>query len=297
MPEMKSAMVIEIGKGILPEAAQILPQIAKFAHEHFGDELDRVILHGSATRPEHFRPAESDLDVVILLNDGASRPDCGAYRSFADLVSDQFPGGPWKKIDTAVCNRSSVERFRNFDMCFEGRVIRGIAFFDSGTDYAGEVLNAQDAKTEVVEKYLGQSWIWIARTNCYLDSAPWSAARSACRALHALLLRDDIDVSSKPLRWDLEGLYGLALSKHPELEGVRDHIQRIPKGLAHFDFLELPDYESEDFGAGALDNRSRLIAAAMKIERRIERVIGIKMSHASFDRVRLRRVLKMVRPY
>ena len=294
VPDLAPDLEHETDEVVLPEAAQILPQIAEFARAHFGDGLAQVILHGSATRPESFHPAESDLDVVILLNDGATRPDCGEYRDFSDLVTKRFPGGPWKKIDTVVCNRSSVERFRNFDMCFEGQVIRGKVFFDSGMGYAGEVLNAQDAKSEIVEKYLGQSWTWIARTSIFLDSAPWSAARSACRALHALLLRDDMDISSKPLRWDLEGLYGLALSNHPELEGIRGHIERIPKGLAHFDFLDRPDDDLVEYGAGALDNRSLVIAAAMKIVRRIERVMGFKVSRASFDRVRVRRVLRGV---
>ncbi len=268
------------GRIVLAAADKIMPRIADMAQEYFGEILEQVILHGSGAYPEKFREGNSDLDISIVLSD--AHRNSLSFWDFVDLVNEQFPNGPWKKVDMVPNTRASIERRRNFELCYEGQVTRGIVYYDCGKDFIGEVLSYDAARADVVSKYISQAWRWVTLTTPNMESATWSACRSACRALHALLVNHEIDVSPRALRWNLPALYMAAVCLYPELETVRQFVYRLPENLAPFDYLDSPcdDLDIYDLKT-TIRNRRQLIASSMKIVRRTEHILGLKVSGTS----------------
>jgi predicted nucleotidyltransferase len=272
---------LETGQIVLAAADEVMSRIAAMAREYFGEDLDLVILHGSAVHPENFREGGSDLDVAIVLNN-EERQEKRPSWEFRDLVVERFPNGPWSRIETVIRPRAAIERVgRNFELCYEGQVARGVRYYDAGKEFVGEVLSRDAARSEVALKYIEQAWRWVSTTQPDVSDTAWFACRSACRAMHALLVNYEIDVSPKALRWNLTALYEGAASIHPELEGVRQFIEWLHDGLAQYADPPYEDSDDDDPEA-TISNRRRLIAASMKIVRRAERVLGVKVSNGQF---------------
>lgn len=262
-----------MAKFIHPSVAAILPRIVEHVFDSIGDKVDRIVLHGSTTKEGAFRPGQSDVDVAVLLIPGNTIKFADQF-DLRDRINEEL-NGDWQAIELSILSADHVDQYQNFPNCYEGSVHQGVILYDSGREGRCDALSVSDARQKIAEHYLNQSWSWIAQTHPVISTSPWTAARSACRALHALLVTHDFNFSPKTLRWNLNALYETARTFHPELAELEASIAMLPSDLA------MMEWEYAEFPTLNFTERRRLISRAMRVVRRIERIMGCKVSHSS----------------
>lgn len=196
-----------------------IPAIIEAAKSQYDANLARVILHGSAVRGGF--NANSDIDLAVLLY------DVSRYKSeCTETLRNAIP------VDSAVyyllsphtTSIDAVERYRNFDLCYEGRVCAGMVLYDDGRPFGGVRLTYEEARREIIDHYLTQAEQWLEEaSNAANISTPWArfeAGRASCRALHAVLVAHGVDPSPKLLRWNLRRLHRSAAKLDPSFRYI-----------------------------------------------------------------------------
>lgn len=196
-----------------------------------GINLNKLVLIGSAIRND-FAPEISDVDVVILVNVQPNR----VSRELFDL-KQKLEISYSIDCQFAVPERVNVERWSEFELCWQGKISKGVTLFDSGNDFSSYRIPREQAKKEVVAHYLIQSDQWLKRSLLYQTEdfpllSEWEACRAVCRTLQAALLRYEIDPSPKALRWNLRGLFEAAEKVCDGLEAARAFLDKLPPDLA-----------------------------------------------------------------
>lgn len=265
----------------VPEVKAILPELTELVISEFGDRLDKVILIGSALDTEKFLPGVSDVDVAILIKDGMDADGVPGLKSiyFPDMANEMFKG-PWTKINPSVHRRAGVERLRNFELCYEGQVVKGRVLYDSGVEWAGEVLSREEARKAIVDRYMRQAGWWIKGTHHNLDNAIWSSCRSVCRALHSILVSHDFDFSHREMRWNLPVLFDQTLKFYPELEErIGKFVRMLPPNEAQKGIDEMgDDYDDEeDLEDEERKERRKCMAAAIRCVRGCRRLGTVRV--------------------
>lgn len=189
-----------------------LAELVAAARSAYGEQLRRVVLHGSLVRGGF--TDDSDIDVVVMVS-AEARIEYAINNEIRSAITDQDIRS---RIELDVSVIDKYERYRLFDLCYHGRVCSGRVIFDSGKPYEGIRLSREEARIEVVGHYLAQAQEWLesgvsAVNGKALCTARHEAARAACRALHALLVFLECDPSPKRVRWSLRRLCAMA-SKH-----------------------------------------------------------------------------------
>ena len=261
------------------EVAAILPDLIDRIVHAFGESVDQIILHGSATNKNLFRPGSSDLDLVILYSGAANLYIGSAYAELHEYANSLT--GPWTKIEISLHRREKMERLRNFELCYEGRVCRGCILYDAARSHTHLVLPRSLAQSEVVEQYMYRTWRWLSQNQPSDNLAPWSACRAACSAFQAMLVKHDIDISPKSFRWNLPALFAAAIQYHPELAKLSRHVAKMPVDLAGMELIQFDSIDRETDEAASI----KLMAAAIWIALACGKIAGYKPSYRSMRKL------------
>jgi predicted nucleotidyltransferase len=251
-------------------AIPAVPLLVDGIFDLFGANLSRLVVFGSAIRDD-FDPETSDIDVAILLNhlpDDAHAGLSGLQCSIKDKLN--------LNVQFAIQLCAVVDRWANFELCWEGKVASGHVLIHSVEPSMYAPLDRDLVKAEVINNYLRQASQWHRRGLCYLidDGLPilseWEACRSACRALQAVLLRGEIDPSPKSIRWSLGTLFEQAVAADPRLEAVRSEVNGLNHSLASQEMADVLVMKNEaNHGLrhfkSALSRAKRVISACRKI--------------------------------
>lgn len=103
--------------------------------------IGRIVLLGSASSGGEFDPETSDIDIAILFDD---KPH-GKQHAIAEAGNELrriLPAMP----QFSVLTTSQVERWRNFELCYEGQVAAGVVLFADERKFDGLVLSRGEAK-------------------------------------------------------------------------------------------------------------------------------------------------------
>jgi len=232
--------------------------------------VDMIIIHGSALDQSKFKPGKSDLDILVI-------SETHSYMDTPPDLSDIR--GPWKHIELTIRSRS-VMRYRNYELSYIARVLRGRVIFDSGFAQGLVTLERALAKKEMIEELMifAFSRVRFASTNNYVGyDARWLIARAACFAMHSFLVERDVDVADHAVRWNLPRLIALASGFEPSLARLAQFAELIPYELASTD----PDEQGYiDETPVSLKQARREKAAALRILRIVRRT----MKQESADR-------------
>jgi hypothetical protein len=279
----QSAEPLTLPAAIPPSIAAILPGLTDKILSYFAEIIDRIILHGSATDEALFRPGSSDIDLVVLYSGTSSpyvSPCYSVLRKFAQSLT-----GSWTKIEITFLQREKVERLRNFELCYEGRVCQGIILYNADRPHAYAALPRAIARNEVAEQYMCRTWRWLSKILPDDKFAPWSACRAACSAFHAVLIKHDIDISPKSFRWNLPALFAAAAQYHPGLNKLATHVNKLPIDLAPmdvdvFDNLDREWDDPEEWGENV-----KLMAASIRIADACGKIIDCKPTYHSMRKI------------
>lgn len=238
----------------------ILPAIREAVLESYGDAVARIYLLGSATRPDDFRPGVSDIDVSIVFKAIPNEVWKGLSKIHIK-VEELAPS----ELQISLKMISKIERWRSFELCYEGRVAEGVLLYDAGYTFDGERLGREEAKKEVVALYRSQAKRWLCVARRYVGTtdmrvAEWESCRAACRALQALLLLCDFDPAPKNIRWNLPALSSLVAARYAVPESVSFAAGLIPADIEgetrdDLDFVDAPAPDA------ALQNRLAIARA------------------------------------
>ena len=257
----------------------ILPALTEIILSNFGEIADRIILHGSATDETLFRPGSSDIDLFVLYSAKSSphgNPGYAELRKYANTLS-----GPWTKIEITFINRERIERYRNFELCYEGRACSGLILYDANRPHTYPTLSREAARDEVSEQYMFRTWRWLSQDTPDSKWASWSACRAACSAFHAILIRHDIDISPKSFRWNLPALFAVATQYHPELNKLAHFVETLPVDLAPMD-MNLFDNLPRDWDES---ENAKLLAASIRVARACGKIAGCKPTYRSLRKL------------
>lgn len=221
----------EVMNRIHPSVQPAISTLVDGVSSILGGNLSKLVLIGSAIRND-FDPETSDVDVVILVNVQPNRISRELF-DLKQMLENRFS----VECQFAIPERVHVERWAEFELCWQGKVSNGVTLFDSGNDFSSYRIPREQAKKEVVAHYMIQSDQWLKRSLLYqADDFPllseWEACRAACRALQAVLLRYEIDPSPKTLRWNIRGLFETAAEVCDGLDVARAGLGKLPPDLA-----------------------------------------------------------------
>jgi predicted nucleotidyltransferase len=258
-----------------PALKAVLDELKGMILDDYGECVNRIVIIGSAVGPG-FRVGESDVDVVVLTNTLPSKIQWDEHEDFKAKVNTAF-SGPWSKIDIINKNEKQVHLLgTNYLPCYEGQVLRGFVLYDDGTKESYKTLSKEDARKEVVESYLFQAWQWLKFASGTNGDCAWSACRSACRALHAVLASHDVNFTDKRLRWNIVELARVVEELSPGLH-VEHLVEMLPDDLA---FIDFDDVKPED--ELSIRERRSLVAAAVRITKICERFLGVDVGERKF---------------
>jgi len=220
----------------------------------------------------------SDVDIGALVS---SYPEEWSFEKAVDFKT--AINSSQARAECYVVDRKKVERWREFELCYEGQVMRGHVLYDANRQFEGEVLPRQAAKDEVVRHYFWQARQWIEKGKMHLkycndggyrfpDEVLWESCRGACRCLHAVLTQHEIDFTPRVLRWNLPALSKKARKLEPALEKVAPYIEGLPKDVA---FLDLEAVDGLDTNLAFTDLRASVVRALIG-SRAVARCLGIK---------------------
>ena len=263
------------------EVASIIEKLVQSILFHLGEaSVSKVILYGSATDAASFREGESDLDVAVLLMPTATLNDFNACTQIEKIKAEIV--GVWRRLDIQLHKCGSIERYRNFELCFQGQVYKGVTLYDAGHPVvtAHEVLTREAAQLEISRGHIRFAFAQLL-TIAYTNSAAWSYCRACCSLFHALLALKDVDVSPKAIRWDMDALLAKVVMYYPRLVSLEKHIALLPKGIAQQD---LDDFEYRLFASGddqgfSMADKRRMKAAVLLCIRAAKKEVGDDVFH------------------
>jgi predicted nucleotidyltransferase len=253
------------------EIAAILPDLTNKILS-CGENIAQIILHGSATEKTQFSPGSSDVDIVIIVTGSVSLIRQVCIRSYAETLD-----GTWTKVGITFLLLERIERLKNFELCYEGRVSRGLILYDANHISTHPTLSRDEARNEVSNHYMERAWWWLSSTMPDDKRTTWSACRAACSAFHSILIRHDTDIAPKYLRWNLPSLFAAAIEHYPSLAKLAPHIETLPVDIAGMDVADFCD-TTEDWDE--LENMHRM-AAAIRIAKVCGKIIGSKPAYYS----------------
>lgn len=268
---------------IHPIVAPTLPTVVALILAELNDKVDRIVLHGSSIDGGGFSLGTSDVDVAVLLRNG----NAVSFEAMIEIdkqVKIKCPNKDWREIEINYMSADRVDRFRNFANCYEGSVAQGVVLFDCGRTDRCDALSDDEARKILAHAYLDQSWCWIAQAHPAFSTSPWSSARAACRALHAILVQCDYTVSPKAVRWHFDVLFDEACRCNPNIDTMSGVVSIMPAELA------VSEWEHADMPSMSFMQRRQLVARAMRLIRVIEKIVGYKVSHPSRPHFRIKQL-------
>lgn len=205
--------------------------------------IERIYLIGSAQNQERFRPGQSDVDLVVLYSGQPPR-----YGALFREINEAFLG-PWTSIEIVFRSLEDVSKMSSYELAFEARILAGQLLFNADNQHHFEPLLRDAAKALVIRHYIMTAARWHSLARFYADrqyrqhTATWESCCAACRALHAVITRHDIDFAPKSVRWELMPLLDIAVSHEPLLASIQSHVVALPQDLARMTIDEVDDLE------------------------------------------------------
>lgn len=254
----------------------LVPAILAAIEAEAGDlaKVEQVLVFGSAARPG-YDPARSDIDLAVIVPEGVSINTLGIESALAQQFADRG-----LHFDVALVRRAAAAKMVRCHNDFKARVLMtGVPIWpdasesevDNGADPA---LSHPDAMEVTAQNYEERATWWLYRAHDMCVRSEWLnssaevcclAYMSACYAVAAQLVRHDLAVWPKAVRWRLDRLLQMLDWAAPEKAA---HVARWAPILRSEYFVPLRQQCAEGFPVERDEATARsALAAAWRIAR------------------------------